>query len=136
MLSTLLGQGQSDDLVTELHQKNHYVPKFYLKRWSEGGHKIWCYPLIVPHENVPIWNLRSIKGIAYHSNLYTVNFSDGESDEFERWIDKEFEAPAEKAIEKVVSGSRLLPEDWDILSDILPPPKRWGLLGTYRLMPI
>ena len=24
----------------------------------------------------------------------------------------------------------------DYLSDILPPPKRWGLLGTYQLTPV
>ena len=101
--------------MTELHRKNHFVPQFYLKKWSSDGHKIWGYKLLVPHQNVPLWKLYSIKSIAYHSHLYTVQFDDGESDEFERWIEKEFETPAEEAITKVISGRRLYPEDWEKL---------------------
>jgi hypothetical protein len=40
----------------------------------------------------------------------------GESDEIERWLDAEFEAPAEEAIDKVVTERRLKPSDWRLLA--------------------
>jgi hypothetical protein len=78
----------------EFHRNNHFVPQTYLKRWSFDGKRIWGYPLLVPHINVPAWSLYSIRGIAYRTHLYTKLALNGEeTDEFERWLDKEFESP-------------------------------------------
>jgi hypothetical protein len=101
--------------MKEIHRNNHYVPQTYLKQWSADGHKVWCYGLLVSHKDVPLWRLRSIRGIAYHSHLYTKRTLEGDSDELERWLDKEFEAPAEGAIIKATTGRRLTPEDWENL---------------------
>jgi type I restriction enzyme M protein len=32
---------------------------------------VWTYPILVGHENVPLWKERSIRGVAYHTHLYT-----------------------------------------------------------------
>lgn len=91
---------------------NHYVPRIYLKQWvtEEGG--IWTYRIFVSNDNVPKWKISSTKGIAYHTHLYTRIVAGGQTDEVEQWLDREFEAPAEHVVRKVVSESRLSPEDW------------------------
>jgi hypothetical protein len=65
---------------------------------------------------VPLWRRTSTRGIAYHEHLYTKIAASGESDEVERWLGAEFEAPAEEAIEKAVSDKRLTPADWRLLA--------------------
>ena len=83
----------------------------YLKQWAHNG-KILTYRLLVQNENVPLWKEQSLKGIAFHQHLYTYLAGREETDEFERWLDSEFENPAEEAIRRVVSEDRLLPEHW------------------------
>lgn len=97
--------------MPQLRKDNHYVPKLYLKQWANNG-KIPTYRLLVQNENVPLWREQSLKGIAFHQHLYTYLAGRGETDEFERWLDSEFENPAEEAIRRVVSEDRLYPEHW------------------------
>lgn len=94
---------------------NHYVPRIYLKQWASEDGRLWNYRILVSNNNVPMWKLSSIKGIAYHEHLYTRIIAGGETDEIERWLDRKFEAPAECAIQKVVSENRLSPDDWELL---------------------
>jgi len=94
------------------HRDNHFVPRLYLKSWESSTTQVWTYRVLVPHEKFPLWKPQSTKGIAYHAHLYTRIASGQESDEIERWLDKEFEAPAEEAIQKATSGSRMTAEDW------------------------
>lgn len=94
------------------HRDNHYVPRSYLKRWTSDGTKLWSYRVLVSHPQVPLWRKLSTRGIAYHEHLYTAIAAAGESDELEHWLDANFEAPAEEAIEKVVTDRRLTPTDW------------------------
>ena len=95
-----------------LHQKNHYVPKMYLKRWENEKGKVLTYRILVPHEQVPLWKPTSVSGIAYLEHLYTRTLASGESDEIEKWLDSEFESPAEESILKVTKNLRLQPSDW------------------------
>jgi hypothetical protein len=97
--------------MQQLRKDNHYVPKLYLKQWAQDG-LIPTYRLLVPNENVPLWKMQSLKGIAYHQHLYTYLAGQEETDEFERWLDSEFESPAEEAIRRVVHEGRLEPEHW------------------------
>lgn len=97
--------------MQQLRKDNHYVPKLYLKQWAHEG-LIPTYRLLVPNENVPLWKRQSLKGIAYHQHLYTYLVGQEETDEFERWLDSEFESPAEEAIRRVVHEERLEPEHW------------------------
>lgn len=99
-----------------MRSDNHYVSRNYLKRWTSDGLQVWVYRVLVPHENVPIWREASTRGIAYHKHLYTTVAASGESDEIERWLDAQFEAPAEEAIAKAVANQRLSPRDWRLLA--------------------
>ncbi|OPA95905.1 hypothetical protein BFW86_00385 [Pseudomonas fluorescens] len=97
--------------MQQTRKNNHYVPKLYLKQWADDG-KIHTYRLLVPSENVPLWKEQSLKGIAFHQHLYTYVAGQEETDEFERWLDSEFENPAEEAIRQVVREERMSPEHW------------------------
>ncbi|QBL44825.1 DUF4238 domain-containing protein [Stenotrophomonas maltophilia] len=97
--------------MQQTHVANHYVPKLYLKQWSASG-LIPTYRLLVPNEACPLWKPHSLKGIAYHQHLYTYVTGDATTDEFERWLDREFESPAEEAIDRVVREDRLTSEHW------------------------
>ncbi|MCU1722954.1 DUF4238 domain-containing protein [Pseudomonas sp. 5P_5.1_Bac1] len=97
--------------MQQLRKDNHYVPKLYLKQWAKDG-QIPTYRLLVPSEKAPLWKHQSLKGIAFHQHLYTYVIGQEETDEFERWLDSEFEGPAEQAIQRAVKGQQMCPEDW------------------------
>jgi hypothetical protein len=102
-------------MPSEFRRDNHYVPRSYLKRWSLNGSEVSTYRILVPHVNVPLWRDTSVRGICYHEHLYTRIVASGESDAIERWLDTDFEAPAEAAIERVLSERRLTPDHWKTL---------------------
>ncbi|HBO9749947.1 DUF4238 domain-containing protein [Pseudomonas aeruginosa] len=95
----------------QLRTDNHYVPKLYMKQWASNG-KILTYRLLVPNDHYPMWKDHTLKGIAYHKHLYTYFSDHEETDEFERWLDREFEQPAEEALRRVVHELPLKPEHW------------------------
>ena len=97
--------------MQQFRKNHHYVPKLYLKQWARDGF-IPTYRLLVANENVPLWKHQSLTGIAFHQHLYTYLMGQGETDEFERWLDNEFENPAAEAIRRVVREDRMLPEHW------------------------
>jgi hypothetical protein len=71
--------------------------------------------VLVSHTQVPAWKEASVKGITYHSHLYTRLAAGRETDDFERWLDREFEAPAEEPLQKATSDAPLTPNDWKCL---------------------
>lgn len=93
-------------------RKNHYVPSLYLKRWTAPGGGLWTYRILVSHANVPLWKQNHPSSVAYHTHLYTQVVGGRETDEFERWLDSEFEEPVQETIQKVEAGVRLTPNDW------------------------
>ena len=97
--------------MQQLRKDNHYVPKLYLKQWAKDG-QVPTYRLLVPSERNPLWKSQSLKGIAFHQHLYTYVVGQKETDEFERWLDCEFEGPAEEAIRRVVQGEQMYPDHW------------------------
>jgi hypothetical protein len=98
-----------------LKTRNHYVPRLYLKRWADSDGKVYVYRLLVPHENVRLWKRSSIDSIGYHQNLYTRVLGGAETDEFEDWLSRHIETPAEKTIAKATGDNRLTPDDWECL---------------------
>jgi hypothetical protein len=92
----------------------------------------------VSHPNVPVWKNASIQGLAYHEHLYTRVVAAGETDEFEKWLAKEFEAPAEEPIRRAVSGERLSPDDWECLirfmaaQDVRTPARLMETLSRWK----
>jgi len=104
---------------TNFRRDNHYVSCGYLKRWTSSTGRLWAYRILVSHENVPLWKESSIRGIAYHSHLYTRIAAGLESDDIEQWFEHEYETPAEEALQKATSNGRLTPSDWRVLSRFL-----------------
>jgi len=90
---------------------SHYVPQAMLRRWSEDGKNVWAYRVLVSHENVPVWELKSIRGLVCQDDLYTTFSGDQETDEFERFITS-LEEPGQAAIEKLLARSKMKPSDW------------------------
>lgn len=101
--------------IKQFARDNHYVPRAYLKQWASEDGRLWSYRILVSNDYVPMWKRSSTKGIAYRAHLYTRVTTGDQTDEIEQWLDREFEAPAEQVIKKVVSEGKLSPEDWRIL---------------------
>jgi len=95
-----------------LHRDNHYVPCVYLKGFSSSPGRVQSYALLVEDARVPLWIERSVKGVACHQHLYTRLKDGDQSDEVERWLDREFETPAAEAIDRAITGNRLTQEHW------------------------
>ena len=91
-------------LPTDFARGNHYVPQSYFRRWSADGHKVWAYRVLVPHVDYPIWELRSIRGLAVRAHLYTSVAGGEESDDVERWLQREVEEPALPVLDRLCSG--------------------------------
>ncbi len=105
--------------MSQITHDNHFVPQLYLKQWSDDGHKLWAYRLLVSNQKVPKWKLRAIRGIAYQRDLYTLIKKGQEVDEFEKWIEKRYEQPAQESIQKDVQGNQLNDTDWERLALLL-----------------
>lgn len=105
--------------MSHLIHDNHYVPQLYLKQWSNDGLQVWAYRILVSHDKVPEWRHRSISQVAYLRDLYT-EIEDGEEvDEFEKWLESEFENPVQESLRKVLKDNPLSPLDWDRLASFL-----------------
>jgi hypothetical protein len=98
-----------------LARHDHYVPCLYLKRFAPDRQHLFEYSVLVPDARMPEWRRRSIKGAAFRSHLYTRIVGGAESDEFERWLNQEFETPAEKALDKATSDKKLTRSEWQTL---------------------
>ena len=105
--------------MNQTTHKNHYVPQLYLKQWSTDNLKIWAYRILVSNENVPEWKHQSIKQVAYIPDLYTEVEDGKEIDEFEKWLEAEFENPVQESIRKVLKDNPLSPLDWERLANFL-----------------
>lgn len=126
----------------QFHRDSHFVHRGYLKRWARADGKLAVHRLLVSHPNVRLWSWSSTKSIAYHEHLYTRSTPDGEDDGVERWLDREFESPAEDALERATTGRQLTPAHWHALSrfvaaqDVRTPKRmRWYLDRMSAMLP-
>ena len=121
----------------QLRKDNHYVPQLYLKQWVTNG-KIPTYRLLVPNSEAPLWKDHSLRGIAFHQHLYTYLAGQEETDEFERWLSQEFEAPAEEAIRLAINDERMSQEHWRklvrfaVAQDVRTPANLRVFLARHR----
>jgi hypothetical protein len=102
--------------MQQIAHDNHFVPRFYLKQWSNDGIHIWSYRVLVSHEKVPEWSNLPIRGVAYQRDLYTYYVNGEEVDDFEKWLSTEFEEPAQESITKVLKDNSLSALDWKCLA--------------------
>lgn len=98
--------------MPNITRDSHYVPQATLRRWSDDDNHVYAYRTLVSRPEVPVWELRSIRGLACQRDLYTCFSGGQEVDEFERWIAKEYEEPGLEAISKLLARARLSPSDW------------------------
>ncbi len=105
--------------MNQVTHDNHYVPKVYLKQWSDDSLHVWAYRLLVSNENVPEWQHRSMDKTAFLRDLYTEIENGEEIDEFEKWLEFEFENPVQKSIRKVLKDNPLSSRDWELLASFL-----------------
>ena len=84
----------------------------YLKRFQSRPGWIHRYDLLVPHARYPIWTEKPLDRVASADDLYT-SIKDGrEDDAHEKWLNSEFETPAEDAIQRAVSGQQMTKDHW------------------------
>lgn len=102
--------------MKDITHKNHYVPQFYLKNWSQDRKKIWVYSLLVPHAKVPYWQPKSIEYIAVWNDFYTRHNGEKEVDDFEKWFNKEFETPVEPVIQKLIDNKPITRQEEILLT--------------------
>ncbi|WP_158941865.1 DUF4238 domain-containing protein [Granulicella sp. S190] len=108
---------QSGDARTDaITRDNHYVPQLYLKHFASGSGHLFRYRTLVSKATVPEWKRVHIRGIGYQSHLYTRAHLQEDSDEIERWLNRDFETPAANSISKAVHGERLGKEDYRLLA--------------------
>lgn len=94
-------------MSNQITHKSHYIPQFYLKNWSQDGNSIFVYSLLVSNPKVPYWSRKKIKSTAVWNDFYTRNEGEKEIDDFEKWFDREFEAPVKKAFDDLLKGHTL-----------------------------
>src|SRR5262245_19597065 len=105
--------------MQQVTHNNHFVPQLYLKQWSDDGIHIWSYRILVSHKKVQEWSRLPISGVAYQRDLYTTYVNGGEVDEFEKWLEQEFESPVQESIKKVLKDEGLSTLDWERVATFL-----------------
>ena len=98
---------------------NHYVPQFYLKRWSTNGHSVLDYRTIVHHPNEPIWKRSSIKSVACWRDLYTEHDRESIDTKIENFFANHIEAPSKPVFQKLDNGESLSSRDMETLVNLL-----------------
>jgi hypothetical protein len=102
-------------MALDFHADNHYLPRMYLKPWETRSGRVWTYRVLVAHDSAPVWKTFSSKSVGHHLHLYTRQSAGKDSDQIERWFDREFERPAVEPLQKALSDKRLTPNEWKCL---------------------
>jgi Protein of unknown function (DUF4238) len=99
--------------------RNHYVPCMYLKHFADSQERIATYRLLVSKVSVKPWKRTHVSAVGYQRDLYTRSVFGVESDQIERWLNQDFENPAEEALNKVHTDAELTSTDWKRLVSFL-----------------
>ena len=68
--------------------------------------------LSCPHAHYPFWTEKPLARVASANDLYTSAKDGQEDDTHEKWLNTEFETPAEAALQRAVSGNPMTKVDW------------------------
>lgn len=107
-----MGRGQ----VT---RDNHYVPQFYLRRWSDDGTTVLDYSTVVHNDRQCNWRRTPIKGTAVWRDLYTQHDGADINDEVERFFSNEVETAASPAFERAMRPEEMSATDKESLVNYL-----------------
>ena len=70
---------------------NHYVPRLYLKHFASADGYLYRYRTLVSKETVPEWKRVNVGGVGYQVHLYTRVLVSEDTDEIEKWLNRDFE---------------------------------------------
>lgn len=84
----------------------------YLKRFQSRPGWIYRYDLLVPNAGCPLWIEKPIDRVASATHLYTSLEDGAEADTHEKWLNSEYESPAEEAIERALCGDTMSRDHW------------------------
>jgi Protein of unknown function (DUF4238) len=98
---------------------NHYVPRLYLKHFASENGYLYRYRTLVSKESVPEWKRVNVGGVGYQVHLYTRVLVNEDTDEIEKWLNRDFETPAEGALSRAVHDERLSKNDYRVLNRFL-----------------
>jgi Protein of unknown function (DUF4238) len=73
------------------------------------------YRLLVSRPQTRLWKQTNVSAVGYHRDLYTRLTLGAESDEFENWLNREFESPAEQVLSNVAEDNEINASDWETL---------------------
>lgn len=103
---------------SEKKRDNHYVPRMYLKQWSNNGNTVWTYDTIAWSERQKVWESKGVGGLAYWRDFYTqANDDDTIDDSIETLFGNEYEWRAGGPLRKVREGEGLSSDDMAALVD-------------------
>ena len=113
-----------------LTAKNHYVPCLYLKHFANQEGTLYRYSTLVSKPHIPVWKLVHVGGVGYQTHLYSRVVLGTETDEMERWFEREFDTPAAEPIRKAIEDERLTKTDWErlirfVAAQIVRTPPSW-----------
>lgn len=63
--------------MPQLTRNNHFLPRWYLRRWSEDGAQVLVFGLLVSRKEVPSWARKGIASVGSKRDLYTGDFGGG-----------------------------------------------------------
>jgi hypothetical protein len=117
----------------------------YLKRFAGrpgrfAGRPGWIcrYDLLVPNAQCPEWVEKPIDRVASANDLYTSIEHGIETDAHEKWLNSQYETPAEEAIDRALTGRSMTVEHWRHLirfvtaQDVRTPSRLQGELARWR----
>lgn len=97
-------------------QDNHYVPRLYLKNFGNADGFLFRYRTLVSNAAIPEWKRMHLSGVGYQKHLYTRALLDGDSDDIEQWLSKDFETPAGETLAKIAANQPLRKTDYALLT--------------------
>ena len=104
--------------MSELRRNNHFISQMYLNSFSKDK-KVYAYGRLVPNENVPLFQRKSIRGIGSYNSMYVRLLGGEEVDDIEKWFGEKYENPCKDSLLKAISGKKLDERDWHLLIEFL-----------------
>lgn len=102
----------------EKKRDNHYVPRSYLKQWSNDGRAVWAYDTIVWNKGQKVWRPVGVGGVACWKDFYSqINDDETVDDSIEILFGDEYESRAGDAFKMVRNGDVLASDDMALLVD-------------------
>ena len=105
--------------MANLSRNNHFLSQMYMDAWKMGDGKVLVYNLLVPNENYPLWQSKSLRSVGSYDSMYVRFNGDKEIDDIEKWFSFEFETPSVKALKKARNSEKLTIDEYKNLINLV-----------------